>query len=442
MENLENNQNNEELNQQPESDAVNDENISVADAQTKKAESEYIPAYNPITVDEIKTSNDNKKSIAGLKIFALIMAITIMLSGVCAVGYQIGKSQSTSKPRVNVNLAAKPKDSDELTSAEVYAKVSDSIVGIIVYNEKGSVSYASGVIYSEDGYLITNDHIYENIAAPKFKIYTQDGREYDAKYVAGDTVSDIAVLKIDGKGFKAATFGNSDELNYGENVVAIGRPNEPTDKSSITKGVISAVNRRVRTTSNYTARLIQTDSPINPGSSGGALVNMYGQIIGITASKLVSESQESVGYAIPSTTMKYIADELIKDGKITSRAKLGITYVAVNSIMVELGQYKYVGLRVESVEKDSDLFNKLENGDTIISINGVDVTDDSTVLDYLEECRAGDKITVTFITESGSTETLSAVLRANVSKSSYNADINSLTQEQTPNKEFNFPEGE
>ncbi len=452
MENLENNPNNEELNEEIVENISADENKTSAEVkeeasdnenvESKNIESEYIPAYNPVTVDEVKLEKDNKKSATGLKIFALIMAVTIMLSAVCAVGYQIGKSQGAFKSRVNVNLASKPKDSDELTAAEVYENVSDSIVGIIVYNQNGAASYASGVIYSQDGYLITNDHIYESIAAPKFKIYTQDGKEYDAKYVAGDTVSDIAVLKIDGKGFKAATFGNSDELNYGENVVAIGRPNEPTDKSSITKGIISAVNRRVRTTSNYSARLIQTDSPINPGSSGGALVNMYGQIVGITASKLVSEEQESVGYAIPTTTMKYIADELIKNGKVTTRAKLGITYMAVDSIMVGLGKYKYVGLHVESVEKDSDLFGKLKAGDTIIQINGVDTADDSVVLDYLEQCRAGDKITVTYIDESGSTETLSAILRANVSESSYKADINALPQTPTPDKEFNFPEGE
>ena len=247
---------------------------------------------------------------------------------------------------------------------------------------------------------------------------------------------------MEGKGFKAANFGNSDEVFYGETVVAIGRPNEPTDKSSITKGIISAVNRRVQTTSSYSARLIQTDSPINPGSSGGALVNMYGQIVGITSAKLVSSEQESIGYAIPTTTMKYIVDELIKNGKVLSRAKLGITYLAVDSIAVQMGKYKYQGLLVDSVSEDSDLYGKLQKGDTIIQINGIDITDDSMVLDIIEQSRAGDKITVTYITESGNTETLKAVLKANVSESSYQSNINSLPQTTTPNKEFNFPEGE
>ncbi len=410
---------------------------------TSSPEPEFIPAYNPVTVDEIKPETENKKSSFGLKIFAVMLTLAIIISGACLGGYFVGKSQGIYRPNAKVNLSAKPKDSDEMTAAEVYEAVGDSIVGIIVYNELGSASYASGVIYTSDGYVVTNDHIYSTVAAPKFKVYTQNGKVYNAQYVAGDLVSDIAILKIDGSGFKAATFGNSDELNYGENVVAIGRPNEPTEKSSITKGIVSAVNRRVQTTTNYSARLIQTDSPINPGSSGGALVNMYGQIVGITSSKLVSSELEAIGYAIPTTTMKYIADELIKNGKVTSRAKLGISYLAVDSIAVELGQYSYQGLLVDSVATDSDLYGKLQKGDTITKINGMEITDDDMVLDLIEQCRAGDKITVTFITESGQTNTLTAVLRANVSESSYQGDINSLPQNSiTPDKEFNFPEGE
>ena len=421
-------------------ESVNDE--AVAQGEPLTASDGYMPAYNPVTVSEIKPEKEGKKSSLGLKIFAVITVFAIMLSAACLTGYFIGKEQVSFGSDVNVNLASRPKDTDEMTAAEVYDEVSDSIVGIIAYNELGSASYASGVIYTEDGYIVTNDHIYSTIAAPKFKIYTQDGKEYDAEYVAGDTVSDLAVLKMEGKGFKAANFGNSDEVFYGETVVAIGRPNEPTDKSSITKGIISAVNRRVQTTSSYSARLIQTDSPINPGSSGGALVNMYGQIVGITSAKLVSSEQESIGYAIPTTTMKYIVDELIKNGKVLSRAKLGITYLAVDSIAVQMGKYKYQGLLVDSVSEDSDLYGKLQKGDTIIQINGIDITDDSMVLDIIEQSRAGDKITVTYITESGNTETLKAVLKANVSESSYQSNINSLPQTTTPNKEFNFPEGE
>lgn len=415
---------------------------TVAEPYEKTADQGFDTVYNPITVGEVLPEKNDKKSSLGLKVFAFIMVMVIAVSTACVTGYFFGRKQTPNKPKVNVNLASKPADTDEMTAAQVYDEVSDCIVGIIVYNDLGAASYASGVIYTEDGYIVTNDHIYSSIAAPKFKIYTQDGKEYDAVYVAGDTVSDLAVLKIDAKGFKAATFGNSDEIIYGENVVAIGCPDEPTDKASITRGIVSAVDRRVQTTSSYSARLIQTDSPINPGSSGGALVNMYGQVVGITSAKLVAEDLEAVGYAIPTTTMKYIVEELIKEGKVISRAKLGISYYAVDSISVELGKYKYVGLLVDTVSKDSDLYGKLKKGDTIIQINDVEIVDDAVVLNLIEQCRAGDQITVTFITESGESKTLKATLRANVSESSYQSDINRLPQNPESNKDFNFPEGE
>ncbi len=447
---MDNFENNKELELQQPDEAVEEATANEANAVESPAEEvvkeapteEFSTVYNPITIDEIVPEKDDKASGRGIKVFAFIMAAVILISTACVTGYFVGKSNGAYKPKVNVDLAAKPADTDELTAAQVYASVSDSVVGIIVYNENGSASYASGVIYTKDGYIVTNDHIYSSIAAPKFKIYTQDGKEYDAEYVAGDTVSDLAVLKMDGKNFKAATFGNSDELIYGEGVVAIGCPNEPTDKASITRGIVSAVDRRVQTTSSYSARLIQTDSPINPGSSGGALVNMYGQVVGITSAKLVAEAQESVGYAIPTTTMKYIIEELIKEGKVISRARLGITYYAVDSIAVELGKYKYVGLLVDSVAEDSDLYGKIKKGDTIVQINGIDTTDDAVVLNIIEQSRAGDKITVTVVTENGESKTFKATLRANIGESSYQSDINRLPQNPESNKDFNFPEGE
>ena len=440
---MDNFENNKELELQQTDEVVEEMPVNEAEEIVNEASTEdFSTVYNPVTVGEIVSEKDDRVSGRGLKIFAFIMAMVILISTACVTGYFVGKNNGAYKSKVNVNLASKPANTDEMTAAQVYDKVSDSVVGIIVYNENGSASYASGVIYTEDGYIVTNDHIYSNIPAPKFKVYTQDGKEYSAEYVAGDTVSDLAVLKMDGKGFKAASFGNSDELIYGESVVAIGCPNEPIDKASITRGIVSAVDRRVQTTSSYSARLIQTDSPINPGSSGGALVNMYGQVVGITAAKLVAEAHESVGYAIPTTTMKYIVEELIKEGKVISRARLGITYYAVDSIAVELGKYKYVGLLVDSVAEDSDLYGKLKKGDTIVQINGVDTTDDAVVLNIIEQSRAGDKITVTIVTESGESKTYKATLRANVGESSYQADINRLPQTPESNKDFNFPEGE
>ena len=246
---------------------------------------------------------------------------------------------------------------------------------------------------------------------------------------------------MDASGFKAAQFGDSSELVFGENVVAVGRPSDATDRSSITKGIISSTGRRVRNNTNYSSKLIQTDSAINPGSSGGALVNMYGQVIGITSSKIAGVDYDAVGYAIPTTTVKRIAEELIGKGKVVSRAKLGITYTAVNSVAAEINNLDYVGLKVASVAEDSDLYGKLKEGDIITQINGIDVTSDEIVLDIIEQSSAGDKITVTAVS-GGKSVTYDAVLKANTSESSYTTGTGKTPEGSSGGGTFDFPFGE
>lgn len=409
----------------------------------------YVPPFNPISFTPVEPARDTKPMSRGLKAFALIIAAVIALTTACTAGYFVGKSSGGNNTGVNVQvgLDAKPQDTDEMTAAQIYEKVNPSIVGICIYNSQGAASNATGVIYSEDGYVVTNDHIYSKIGGAKFKIYTHDNKEYDAEYVAGDNVSDLAVLKIKNGKFKVAEFGNSDQLIFGEGVVAIGRPGGAQNASSITKGIISATSRRVQSTTNYSSRLIETDSPINPGSSGGALVNMYGQVIGITSSKLASEDIDAVGYAIPTTTMKRIVEELIKNGRVLSRAKLGITYLAIDSISAQVGDYKYVGLYIDSVAEDSDLYGKLQKGDIITHINGVEVKSDDIVLDIIDSARAGDKMSVTFVNAKGKTATVEAVLKANIGESSYNAnEATPLPNNDSSNQQgggaFDFPFGE
>lgn len=397
---------------------------------------------NPVNFSEIKPVTAYQPMSKGLKVFAVIMASVILLTAASTAGYFLGRNSVIGGGSgVSLNLAAKPAKTDEMTAAQVYKKVDNSIVGITVYNTAGDGAQASGVIYSKNGYVITNDHIYSEVASAKFKIYTADGKEYDADFVAGDKISDLAVLKIKSGSFTPAEFGDSSQLIYGENVVAIGRPSGAGDDSSITKGVISATGKRVQNSTNYSAKLIQTDSAINPGSSGGALVNMYGQVIGITSSKLAGVNYDAVGYAIPTVTVKRIAEELISKGKVVSRAKLGITYTAVNSITAEINNYKQTGLLVASVSKDSDLYGKLNEGDMITHINNVDVTSDDIVLDIIEESRAGDKIAITVVTKSGATKNISAVLKANTSESSYSTKAPSKN-DNSDNKTFDFPSGE
>ena len=205
-----------------------------------KIEIPYVPVYSPINYTKVKPLETTKPMSRGLKFFALLLALVIALTAACAGGYYLGKvsvPKSFKGGEAVVGLEAKPKNTDEMTAAQVYEKVNASVVGICVYNASGKMANASGVIYSADGYIVTNDHIYSEIASPKFKIYTYDNKEYDAQYIAGDKVSDLAVLKIKDGSFKTATFGNSNEIIFGENVVAIGRPGGATNASSVTNRI-------------------------------------------------------------------------------------------------------------------------------------------------------------------------------------------------------------
>ncbi len=425
---------------------------------------EDTPVWNKVEYSPIEPVKSYAPMSKGLKVFCAVLLAAALLTASCATGYLIGQKSTKASgyigSSVDVDLAARPKDQDPNTPAELYQKLNESVVGIRVYNDAGQAGDASGVIYSKDGFIVTNDHIYAEIGNPKFKIYMHDGTEYSAAYVAGDTVSDLAVLKIESKNkFKPAQFGDSETLINGETVVAIGRPSDATDSSSITTGVISLTRRRVKSnTTSYSARLIQTDSAINPGSSGGALVNAYGQVIGITSSKLAGAEYDAIGFAIPTKTMKRVVEQLIKDGKVTDRAKLGITYTEINSVTAEIKNYASVGLYVVSVGEDSDMYGKIGEGDIITHVNGIEITNDEVILDVIEDSKAGDTIVLKVLLSKGDEVEYKVKLRANISDSSYTDKISDreLPDELKPQEEpeeddkenskdggkFNFPFGE
>ncbi len=397
----------------------------------------------PIVAEPVTEYGDNK---FGIKIFSLILAAVLILCVIFTGGYYLGRNHQKASSGFNNSLLlqSKPDESSALTSEQVYTAANPSVVGIVIYSKSGIKGYASGVVYSEDGYIITNDHIYADVPNAMFKVYTYDGNVYSAAYVAGDTRSDLAVLKINSSGFFPAKFGNSDELICGERVYAIGRPNDATADSSITTGIISFLNRRVSNSTNYSSKLIQTDSAINPGSSGGALVNRFGQVIGITSSKLVGSAYEGVGYSIPTTTVKKVVESLIANGKVTDRARMGITYSDIDEITAEFSDYPSAGLYIASVSEESGFYGKIAVGEMIIEVNGNKIKSDDIMLDTIESAKPGDEITLTVIAKTGATRTVSGRLIADIGSSSYvtedinvkplpdNDDNNSL-----PSDEFN-----
>lgn len=368
-----------------------------------------------ITIPSVSHSQSNP-SAKGLRIFCIILAAVIALSCTAVSGYFYGKYSAMTGVTTpdKIILEGRPESGETLSSAEIYKNVSPCVVGIYVYSVVDSelvVSSASGVVYSADGYIITNDHIYSDFPSAKFKIFTHDLKEYDAVYVAGDTRSDLAILKITDKvNLTPAVFGNSDEVITGESVCAIGCPNGYSDTSTITRGIVSDPAVRKSITSNYSSNFIQTDTAINPGNSGGALVNMFGQVIGITSSKIAGTAIEGVGFAIPTTIVKRISDSLIQHGKVVDRAMLGITYTFHNSVSADKLGFDSAGLLVMSVGETSDLYGKIAPGDYITHINDVRITDDDIILDVIDRCSPDTTITLTVVNISGDSFIVSAKL--------------------------------
>lgn len=378
--------------------------------------------FEPIEYKEIK-----KEPVgSGVKIFALVMAVIILMTSSCAVGYVVGNKRRLTGGSIfaetTLDLEDKPDASDVLTAAQVYDTVNKSVVGITAYNSAGKGSVATGVVYTEDGYIITNDHIYADIVGAKFKIKTYDGKFYDAVFVAGDSRSDLAVLKVDATGFYPATFGNSEQIVVGESVVAVGRPTG-IDENSLTRGVVSLKQRRVSVNTNYSMRVIQTDTPINPGNSGGALVNMYGQVVGITSSKLGGEEYEGIGFAIPSTVTKAVIESLIQHGNVNNRCRLGITYKEIDVVAKEVNNYPVTGVAVAEVDAGSGLYGKVETGDIITTVNGLEITSDDVILDAIEISKPGDVLEFTVYKTNGTTENVKAKLLADVGTSSYQSEL-------------------
>lgn len=272
---------------------------------------------------------------------------------------------------------------EELSYEEIYTRCAPSIVSITTGTRTGA-STGTGIILTEDGYLLTNAHV---VAGGQYvEVVTFDNRIADAALVGFDAAEDLAVLKVELTGLTPARFGSSDELRIGEKVAAIG--DSLGYRSTITDGIISALDREVDV-DDVTMTLIQTSAAINFGNSGGALIDRYGRVVGITTIKIVSGdgSTESMGFAIPSTRVKYVADRLIAGEEIVPAA-LGIT---VNSLPVD-----GLGLEVLSVSKGSDAEKKgLREGDILLKANGLELTA-TQVLTRLKVTRGvGDLITLT-----------------------------------------------
>lgn len=301
------------------------------------------------------------------------------------------------------------------TAIEVANRVLPSVVGIEVnfsvssnyrtfFQENSSTSKAtgSGVIISEDGYILTNNHIVDASSASSIYytvseaksvvvyLYNED-EPIEAKIIGTDSVTDLAILKIDRDNLTPAKIGDSDSVQVGEFAMAIGNPLDL--KGTVTSGIISGLNREIEDENGTMYTLIQTDAAINSGNSGGALVNADGELIGINTLKMSGTGIEAMGFAIPINSTLDITEQLIATGKVSR------PYIGISGIDVTEAYSKYynlpVGIYIAEIQKDGPAKDSdLKTGDVIMEFNGQKVSSMSQLNKEKNKCDIGDEITL------------------------------------------------
>lgn len=375
-----------------------------------------------------KESNENRNRSAVpvilllILIFIMISALTVycIYTDIQSGSIEFNERNNAGGAKFSLNLSNKPESDNNIEYVDESGRytieglaeyIRPQVVEIYTYNgmyPEMVIASGSGIIISEDGYIVTNTHVLDGtlydengdlLEADSFVVRTYDERQYDAKIAGRDTKTDIAVIKIQTSGLPYATLGNSDETVLGEQVAAIGNPAGLT--GSITDGIVSGLNRKIKADSTgYEMDCIQTNAAISPGNSGGALVNMYGQVIGITSSKYVNSSYEGLGFAITINEAKPIIEELISQGYVSGRIKIGITFYSMdNEYTLSEFKEKYkreipeklMGLWITEISEDCDIADtELETGDFILKINGIKVRNYDDLDLILDGKKAGD----------------------------------------------------
>lgn len=346
-------------------------------------------------LERVKPFHETVKKQGFRKYIAIAVAVAVVnfavLGGLFAAGYNMGSGKwgSGNKSNVLSNLNAEPhrnntenastmaNTGNELSTVEISKKVGPAVVGItstipssmsIFNTAMVSEGTGSGIIISSDGYVVTNNHVIEGASSVRVTLNT--GSEYEAKIIGSDSKTDLAVLKISpDEQLTVAELGDSSAVQVGERAVAIGNPLGMEFFGSTTQGIISAINRTI-TVDNRTLSVIQTDAAINEGNSGGALVNAYGQVIGINAVKISSSTIEGMGFAIPISEAKPVLEDLIQYGYVKGRPVIGISSRDVTEYMANRQGWP-VGIQVMAVQTGSGAeIAGLDQGDIITKADG------------------------------------------------------------------------
>lgn len=323
-------------------------------------------------------------------------------SGSNTASENISQIQSGISTSISSNVSTG--DGKTLTISEINKKVNPSVVFIgvegtssgVFGQPQASTGSGSGIILSADGYILTNNHVIDG--ANKITVKLINGKEYTASLKGKDPKTDLAVLKIDETGLTPAVFGDSSKVAVGDLAVAIGYPLGELE-GTLTVGVISALNRSI-TIDNITMNLMQTDAAVNPGNSGCALINVYGEVIGVVNAKTSAVGIEGFGYAIPINETTKIIDDLIKSGYVTGRITMGIS---TRDITTELSEFYDlpVGIFIVSVVADSPADKAgIKANDVIRGVDGKDVLTSAELSKIKDGHKVGDKIKILIVRDS------------------------------------------
>ncbi|MEW6568699.1 MAG: trypsin-like peptidase domain-containing protein [Chloroflexota bacterium] len=364
------------------------------------------------------TSRSRKRAWLGLLVATAMMAsgLTGAIAGGAVVSWTIRQAQPASQPApVNANNSSSSgpttvtQTTVEITTAitDAVARVGPAVVTVVNHMQPqvtffgpstSATATGSGVIISSDGYIVTNNHVVSDM--DHLEVILADGTTLPAELVGVDPFADLAVLKVDGTMPAVASWGNSDELKPGETVIAIGSPLGDF-KNTVTAGVVSAMGRSIETSAGYQMEdLIQTDAAINQGNSGGPLVNLAGQMVGINTlvvrgDGLTSAVAEGLGFAIPSNTARAVAEQLIAQGYV-SRPYLGIRWQTITrdlAAMYRLGADH--GILVTEVLSGSPADQAgIERGDILTAIAGDSIGQEMPFINLLLRHQPGEKVTV------------------------------------------------
>ena len=384
-------------------------------------------AYNPVP-QAPRTPPQKRKS--GKRIAIAIIAVAVCIAIIAGavkfakgITADIREEKTTNRTEENVTAddseielvtgrsdkedSTDSESSSELNAKGIYNKVKNTNVGILTYASNSSTlaGEGSGIIVGENRdktltYIVTCAHVISS-SNITIKVQTLDGTQYDAKIVGMDKKTDIGLISIAKTGLDAATFADSAEVEVGDTVYAIGNPGGTEFFGSFTDGMVSAIGRPVDSPVGYEVLTIQHTAAVNPGNSGGALLNDQGQVIGMNSSKIASTEYEDMAFAVPSSTLKTVVDELIKNGYVSGRPVLGITYSPASysyqhALAVQAYNLPAGTIVIDSIGVNSDLINKdVKSGDMIVAFNGKDLDDYNDLLDFINSSKVGDKITLT-----------------------------------------------